>query len=40
MKITQTMAIQPMIGAHVLLSTQGPGLKALGLMRRRNTGVR
>ena len=40
MKMTQTIAIQLMIGPHVLLSTQGPGWKALGLMRRRNTGVR
>ena len=40
MKMTQTIAIQPMIGPHVLLRTHGPGLNALGLMRRRNTGVR
>ena len=40
MKTTQTMAIQLMTGPHVLLSTHGPGLNALGLMRRRNTGVR
>ena len=40
MKTTQMIAIQLMIGPHVLLSTHGPGLNALGLMRRRNTGVR
>ncbi len=38
MNTTQTIAIQPMSGPQVLLSTQGPGTNALPLMRRRNTG--
>ncbi len=40
MKTTQMMAIQLMIGPHVLLSTHGPGWNASGLIRLRKTGVR